>query len=154
SPEAAPATQGEGGAAVGRRDRTGVRHPARRRRSGRALGRGARGAVRAAAGARPHLRPWQDLSGGERRDRHPPRHHEAPPARRPAHLATALRRRVIGCEPAARPSTHGTMSCRRAYDLDLAAFFADPRAPELAEFVEHYPRCPECAAEARAWREV
>jgi anti-sigma factor RsiW len=46
------------------------------------------------------------------------------------------------------------MSCRRAYDLDLAAFLADPRAPELAEFVEHYPRCPECAAEVRAWTEV
>lgn len=46
------------------------------------------------------------------------------------------------------------MSCRRAYDLDLAAFLRDPRAPELEEFVEHYPRCPACAAEVRAWTEV
>ena len=46
------------------------------------------------------------------------------------------------------------MSCRRAYDLDLAAFLRDPRAPELEEFIEHYPRCPDCAAEVRAWTEV
>ena len=46
------------------------------------------------------------------------------------------------------------MMCRRAYEVDLAAFLRDPRAPELAEFVEHYPRCPECAAEVRAWTEV
>ncbi len=46
------------------------------------------------------------------------------------------------------------MSCRRAYDIDLAAFVAEPHAPELAEFVEHYPRCAECAAEVRVWTEV
>jgi len=46
------------------------------------------------------------------------------------------------------------MTCGRAYEVDLAAFLRDPRAPELAEFVEHYPRCPECAAEVRAWTEV
>jgi Putative zinc-finger len=46
------------------------------------------------------------------------------------------------------------MMCRRAYEVDLAAFLRDPRAPVLAEFVEHYPRCPECAAEVRAWTEV
>ncbi len=38
--------------------------------------------------------------------------------------------------------------------MDLAAFLRDPRAPEVAEFVEHYPRCPDCAAEVRAWTEV
>ena len=46
------------------------------------------------------------------------------------------------------------MTCRRAFDVDLAGFLRDPRAPELAEFVEHYPRCPDCAGEVRAWTEV
>jgi hypothetical protein len=46
------------------------------------------------------------------------------------------------------------MTCRRAFDVDLAAFLRDPRAPELADFVEHYPRCADCAAEVRAWTEV
>lgn len=46
------------------------------------------------------------------------------------------------------------MTCRRAFDVDLAAFLRAPRAPELADFVEHYPRCPDCAAEVRAWTEV
>lgn len=46
------------------------------------------------------------------------------------------------------------MSCRRAYDIDLTAFLADPRNPAHADFREHYPRCAECAAEVRAWTEV
>src|SRR5262245_29394372 len=46
------------------------------------------------------------------------------------------------------------MTCRRAFDVDLAGFLRDPRAPELAEFVDHYPRCPDCAGEVRAWTEV
>jgi len=32
------------------------------------------------------------------------------------------------------------MSCSRSFDIDLAAFLRDPRAPELADFVDHYPR--------------
>ncbi len=46
------------------------------------------------------------------------------------------------------------MSCRRAYDIDLAAFLADPRDPAHGDFREHYPRCAACAAEVRAWSEV
>jgi len=46
------------------------------------------------------------------------------------------------------------MTCRRAFDVDLAGFLRDPRAPELADFVDHYPRCPDCSAEVRAWTEV
>jgi hypothetical protein len=46
------------------------------------------------------------------------------------------------------------MSCRRAFDVDLATFLRDPRSPELVSFIEHYPKCPDCAAEVRAWTEV
>jgi anti-sigma factor RsiW len=46
------------------------------------------------------------------------------------------------------------MTCRRAFDVDLAGFLRDPRASELADFVDHYPRCPDCSAEVRAWTEV
>jgi len=46
------------------------------------------------------------------------------------------------------------MSCRRSFDIDLAAFLRDPHARQLADFVDHYPRCPWCAAEVRAWTEV
>lgn len=38
--------------------------------------------------------------------------------------------------------------------MDLAGFLRDPRAAELADFVDHYPRCPDCSAEVRAWTEV
>ena len=46
------------------------------------------------------------------------------------------------------------MSCRRAYDIDLADFLAEPRAERFADFRDHYPRCGECSAEVRAWTEV
>ena len=46
------------------------------------------------------------------------------------------------------------MSCSRSFDIDLAAFLRDPRAPELADFVDHYPRCPSCAVEVRVWTDV
>jgi hypothetical protein len=46
------------------------------------------------------------------------------------------------------------MSCRRAYDIDLADFLAEPRAERFAEFRDHYPRCSACSAEVRAWTEV
>jgi hypothetical protein len=46
------------------------------------------------------------------------------------------------------------MSCRRAFELDLAEFVADPRASEFAAFLEHYPACAECSAEVRAWTEL
>src|SRR5438034_11735632 len=46
------------------------------------------------------------------------------------------------------------MSCRRAFDLDLADFVASAGRPEWAEFRDHYPRCAECSAEVRAWTEL
>ncbi|HXJ34429.1 MAG TPA: zf-HC2 domain-containing protein [Candidatus Eisenbacteria bacterium] len=46
------------------------------------------------------------------------------------------------------------MSCRKAYELDLAGFLADPTGAVWAEFRDHYPRCPACAAEVRAWTEL
>jgi hypothetical protein len=46
------------------------------------------------------------------------------------------------------------MTCRRAFELDLPGFLADPRAPGFADFRDHYPRCAACAAEVRAWTEL
>lgn len=46
------------------------------------------------------------------------------------------------------------MSCRRAFDLDLAAYLVEPRREEFAGFRGHYPRCPDCAAEVRTWTEL
>ncbi|MGH7893740.1 MAG: hypothetical protein ACREQL_03680 [Candidatus Binatia bacterium] len=46
------------------------------------------------------------------------------------------------------------MTCRKAYELDLPAFLADPTGAVWAEFRDHYPRCPACAAEVRAWTEL
>jgi anti-sigma factor RsiW len=54
----------------------------------------------------------------------------------------------------ARAEANAEMSCRRAFDIDLAAFLANPREAELADFVDHYPVCPECAAEVRTWTEL
>jgi len=46
------------------------------------------------------------------------------------------------------------MSCRRAFNLDLADFVAGSTRPEWAEFRAHYARCAECSAEVRAWTEL
>jgi hypothetical protein len=46
------------------------------------------------------------------------------------------------------------MNCRRAFDIDLAAFMVDPSAPGFAEFDAHYPSCADCAAEVAVWREL
>jgi hypothetical protein len=46
------------------------------------------------------------------------------------------------------------MSCRRAFEIDLAGFLAEPRAEGFAGFRDHYPRCRECSAEVRAWTEL
>src|SRR5436309_10429853 len=46
------------------------------------------------------------------------------------------------------------MSCRRAFDLDLADFVAGSARPEWAEFRAHYACCAECSAEVRAWTEL
>lgn len=46
------------------------------------------------------------------------------------------------------------MSCQRAFEIDLAAFLAEPRGSDFADFRDHYPRCAACSAEVRAWTEV
>ena len=46
------------------------------------------------------------------------------------------------------------MSCRRAFEIDLAGFLAEPRAEGFAGFRDHYPRCRECSAEVHAWTEL
>ena len=46
------------------------------------------------------------------------------------------------------------MSCRKAYELDLAGFLADPTGAVWASFRDHYPRCDACAAEVRAWTDL
>ncbi len=46
------------------------------------------------------------------------------------------------------------MSCQRALEIDLLGFLDDPRSSEHATFRDHYPRCPWCAAEVRAWSEL
>lgn len=38
--------------------------------------------------------------------------------------------------------------------LDLAAFLAGEESPEVRGFRDHYPTCPACSAEVRAWMEV
>src|SRR2546426_352749 len=53
-----------------------------------------------------------------------------------------------------RPTDGSPMSCRRAFDLDLADFVAGSARPEWAEFRAHYARCAECSAEVRAWTEL
>jgi hypothetical protein len=46
------------------------------------------------------------------------------------------------------------VSCRRAFEIDLAAFLAEPARPEHADFRAHYPLCLDCAEEVRAWTEL
>jgi hypothetical protein len=46
------------------------------------------------------------------------------------------------------------MSCRRSFEIELPEFLAEPGAAAFDEFRAHYPRCPECAAEVRAWTEL
>ncbi|MEW6270194.1 MAG: zf-HC2 domain-containing protein, partial [Thermodesulfobacteriota bacterium] len=43
------------------------------------------------------------------------------------------------------------MSCRRAFEIDLAAFLHEPRDARWDDFRAHYPRCAACAAEVAAW---
>ena len=46
------------------------------------------------------------------------------------------------------------MKCRKAFELDLADFVADPSSEACAAFRAHYPACEECAAEVAVWDEV
>jgi len=43
------------------------------------------------------------------------------------------------------------MSCRRAHEIDLAAFAADPGGPEWEAFRAHYAGCPDCARAVAPW---
>ena len=46
------------------------------------------------------------------------------------------------------------MSCRKAFDIDLAGFLEEPRTQQFDAFRAHYPRCAACASEVRAWTEL
>ncbi len=46
------------------------------------------------------------------------------------------------------------MSCRQAFEIDLAGFLENSRRPEFAGFREHYPGCSRCAAEVRVWTDL
>jgi len=46
------------------------------------------------------------------------------------------------------------MSCRKATELDLAAFAVDRQAEEWAGFRAHYPLCPDCSREVARWSEL
>ena len=46
------------------------------------------------------------------------------------------------------------MSCQRAFDIDLAEFLKGGSQEEFSEFREHYPVCPDCALEVRAWTDL
>ncbi len=46
------------------------------------------------------------------------------------------------------------MACRRIETLDLPAFLNEPEAAAFDDFRSHYPGCPECSAEVRAWTEL
>jgi anti-sigma factor RsiW len=43
------------------------------------------------------------------------------------------------------------MSCRKALEIDLGAYLADPDHPQGAEFRAHYPGCAECSREVATW---
>jgi hypothetical protein len=46
------------------------------------------------------------------------------------------------------------MSCRRSFEIDIAAFVHDARGPEWAVFRDHYPLCADCNVEVRTWTEL
>lgn len=46
------------------------------------------------------------------------------------------------------------MECRKAFDIDLAGFLAEPRSASFDAFRTHYPTCAACASEVRAWTEL
>ena len=43
------------------------------------------------------------------------------------------------------------MLCKRARQIDLAAFSAEREDPRFADFRAHYPLCPDCAPEVGRW---
>ncbi len=43
------------------------------------------------------------------------------------------------------------MSCRKALELDLAAYLAEPDGGQWEEFRAHYPGCAECSKELAIW---
>jgi len=43
------------------------------------------------------------------------------------------------------------MTCRRASDVDLAAYLVESDAPEWAEFRSHFPDCADCSEQVAAW---
>ena len=50
--------------------------------------------------------------------------------------------------------TYTEVSCDRAQQIDLLSFVSEPAGEGFAAFRKHYPRCPRCSAEVRAWNEL
>ncbi len=50
--------------------------------------------------------------------------------------------------------TYIEVSCDRAQQIDLLSFVSEPAGEGFAAFRKHYPQCPRCAAEVRAWNEL
>jgi anti-sigma factor RsiW len=46
------------------------------------------------------------------------------------------------------------MSCRRALEIEAAAYLVEPRAPEWRAFRAHFPSCPDCSAAVASWTEL
>lgn len=54
------------------------------------------------------------------------------------------------------PESSGPIApgCTRWLEIDVAEFLRHAAEPTWRDFREHYPRCPDCAAEVRAWTAV
>ncbi len=50
--------------------------------------------------------------------------------------------------------TYTEVSCDRAQQIDLASFVSERTGEGFAAFRKHYPLCPECSTEVRAWNEL
>ncbi len=50
--------------------------------------------------------------------------------------------------------TYTEVSCDRAQQIDLLSFASEPAGEGFAAFRKHYPLCPRCSAEVRAWNEL
>ncbi len=50
--------------------------------------------------------------------------------------------------------TYTEVSCDRAQQIDLLSFASEPAGEGFAAFRQHYPLCPQCSAEVRAWHEL
>ena len=50
--------------------------------------------------------------------------------------------------------TYTEVSCDKAQQIDLLSFVSEPAGEGFPAFRKHYPLCPRCSAEVRAWNEL